>query len=115
MSRTRYKIFETAYPYFISSSFVQGLPLFAHPKVARLVLSSLQFLQNHRNVTLYAYVLMENHLHLIAQSDDLSESIRHFKSYTAREIIELFKQNGRTYMLKQLQKAKLKHKTESTH
>jgi len=115
MARSRYKIFETAYPYFMTSTFVHGYPFFGNPTVARLVLNSLKFLQHHREVTLYCYVLMENHWHIIAQGDELSEKMRHFKSYTAKEIIKIFKQNNRTHLLRQLRHAKLRHKTESTH
>lgn len=91
MGRSSYKIYDTCYPYFMTSSCIQGFPLFSDPEVARIVLESLGFLQEQRGVTLYAYVLMENHFHLIAQADDLSENMRHFKSFTAREIIDLFK------------------------
>jgi REP element-mobilizing transposase RayT len=58
---------------------------------------------------------MENHFHIIVQSKELSEKIRHFKSYTAREIINIFKQKKRTRLLRQLKNAKLTYKTESTH
>ncbi|QCQ21237.1 hypothetical protein FDQ92_02945 [Desulfoglaeba alkanexedens ALDC] len=33
---------------------------------------------------LYAYVIMENHIHLIANSRDLSKAIQSFKCFTAR-------------------------------
>jgi REP element-mobilizing transposase RayT len=58
---------------------------------------------------------MENHFHLIAQGNDLSEKMRHFKSYTAKEIIAVFKQKRRTRLLKHLQHSKLRHKTDSIH
>lgn len=79
------------------------------------MLDSLVFLQNKRDITLHAYVLIENHFHIIAQSENLSEKMRHFKSYTAKEIIAIFKQKKTGRLLKQLQYAKLKHKTESTY
>jgi REP element-mobilizing transposase RayT len=115
MSRSRYKIYESEYPYFITSSFVKGYPLFAHPDVARIILDGLQFLQDQREVTLYAYVLMENHLHYIASGEILSRKLRHFNSYTAREIIDTFNQKKRTRLLRQLSGAKANHKRESSH
>jgi hypothetical protein len=115
MSRSHYKIYETAYPYFMTSSFVEGIPVFADLDAAKIVLNSLVFLQTRRAVKLFAYVLMENHFHIIAQSKNLSEKMRHFKSYAAKEIINVFKQKKRTRLLRQLKDAKLKHKTESSY
>jgi len=115
MSRSSYRIHDTKYPYFMTSTFVEGFPLFADPAIARIVLDSLTFLQDHREVTLYAYVLMENHFHFIAQSNDLSEKMRHFKSFTARETIDRFSERNRRWFLKQLASAKLNHKIESTY
>jgi REP element-mobilizing transposase RayT len=115
MSRTQYKIYEAEYPYFMTSSFVKGYPLFADPGVAAIVLDGLEFLQTRRQVTLYAYVLMENHLHIVIGGDELSEKIRHFKSYSAKKILNLLKQKCRTRLLQQLANAKLNHKTTSTY
>lgn len=115
MSRSRYKIYESEYPYFITSSFVRGYPLFADPDVARIILEGFQFLQDQRQVTLYAYVLMENHLHYIACGEMLSKKLRHFNSYTAREIIDTFNEKKRTRLLRQLSGAKATHKKESSH
>ncbi|WP_234567245.1 hypothetical protein [Rhodohalobacter sp. 614A] len=66
MGRSRYKIYETEYLHFLTSSIVDGIPLFANPEIVNLILEGLQFLQKSRNVDLYAYVIMENHLHFIA-------------------------------------------------
>src|SRR5699024_9976425 len=115
MSRTSYRIYEPEYPYFLTSSFVKGYPLFADPNVADIVLDGLGFLQAQRQVTLYAYVLMENHFHCIAWGEELSEKLRHFKSFVARAIIKHFEQTKRTRLLRQLSSAKLRHKEESTY
>jgi len=115
MGRSSYRIYDTSYPYFMTSSFIQGFPIFSDPESAQIVLESLKFLQEKRRVTLYAYVLMENHFHLIAQSEDLSEKMRHFKPFTAREIIKLFKHRKRTQILRKLRDSKLRHKRNSTY
>lgn len=99
----------------MTSTFVEGYPLFADPTIAQLVLDSLTFQQNWREVVLYAYVLMENHFHFIAESKDLSEKMRHFKSYTARATIDIFAERNRRWFLKQLACAKLPYKIDSTY
>ncbi len=115
MSRSHYKIYDTNYPYFMTSSFVEGIPVFAYPDAAQIVLNSLVFLQTKREVALYSYVLMENHFHIIARGDNLSEKMRRLKSYTARRIITLFDQTNKIRLLKQFQYAKLRHKSESLY
>ena len=48
MSPTRYRIFETEYPYFMTSTIVAWLPIFAYPPLADIVLDSWRFLQRKR-------------------------------------------------------------------
>jgi REP element-mobilizing transposase RayT len=77
------------------------------------VLSSLQFLHQHERLTVYAYVILENHLHLIVSADNLSKEIANFRSYTARQIIDFYKTQNAQYILKQLNYyKKLRHKTD---
>lgn len=115
MSRSRYKIYETEYPYFLTGSIVQGIPLFANSEIAQIILEGLQFLQESRDVEVYAYVIMENHIHLIASDDDLPKKLKNFKSYTARQIIDFFENANYHRLLKQIKRAKLKHKNQSKH
>ncbi|MFH0991232.1 MAG: hypothetical protein V1799_14585 [bacterium] len=82
MSRTRYKIFETHQPYFMTMTVVDWLPLFSQPSFAEIFISSLRFIHTDRRVTLYAYVLLEDHSHLIAHAEELPKVMKEFKSYT---------------------------------
>lgn len=101
MSRDRYKIFEDRHPHFLTSTVVNWLPIFGNPPVAQIVLDSLQFLQRHNRLTIYAYVILENHLHLVASADNLRKEIANFRSYTARQIIDCYKAQNAQYILKQ--------------
>ena len=38
---------------------------------------------------IYGYVILENHLHWIASAEDLAAEVAHFKSFTARQILDL--------------------------
>jgi len=76
------------------------------------VLDSLKFLQDQQRLTLYSYVIMENHLHLIASAENLSKEISHFKSFTARSIVDWLRENRpQSYWLRWMEEAKLSHKT----
>ncbi len=64
---------------------------------------------------IYAYVVMENHLHLVASCPHLAKVMKEFKSYTARGIIDYLEANRSLGLLRQLRMAKLSHKTESDY
>lgn len=51
------------------------LPLFAHPPFVEIILESWRFLQRERGVEIFGYVIMENRLHWIARSSDLSRHV----------------------------------------
>lgn len=63
----------------------------------------------------YAYVIMEHHLHCIASAEELSKTMKEFKSYMARRIIDYLKDRNSIYLLEKLKTAKLSHKTESKY
>jgi putative transposase len=115
MGRSRNRVYDPEYPYFITSSVVEGYPLFAIPAATQIVLDALLFLQEKRNTRLYAYVIMENHIHLVLQSDELPSRMQAFKSWTARAIIDLLTDNGHYLHLSKLRKAKNPSHTDSVH
>jgi putative transposase len=115
MSRTRYRIFEEEFPYFLTSTAVAWLPIFAHPPLVEIILNSWRFLQRERDVSIFGYVILENHLHWIAAGEDLSEKVGRFKSYTARLIIDELERRGFSTLLEELRYFKLRHKIDQTY
>jgi putative transposase len=110
VSRSTYKIIENSRPYFLTCTTVNWFPLFSDPDIADVVFTSLRFLLQHQRLTLYACVLMEHHLHLIASAEDLSKEIHDFKSFTAHKIIESLEIKKSKYLLDQLHSGKALHK-----
>lgn len=115
MSRTRYKIYGTEYPYLITSSIVYGLPVFSFPAISEIILNSFLYLQEKRDTSIYSYVIMENHIHFIAQSDLLAGNIRDFKSYTARKSINYLRENGHSIWLRKLEEQKASYKSDRSY
>ena len=72
MGRSRYKFLEKQ-PHFLTRTVVNWLPIFSQPELARIIISSLDFLGKHQGLSLHGYVIIENHLHLIASSENLSK------------------------------------------
>ena len=73
--------------YFLTLRIAGWVDLFTRRKYAGLIFDSLKYCITHKNLELYHYCLMSNHLHLIASSpDNLNIIIRDFKSYTAHQL-----------------------------
>ena len=115
MGRSRYKIIESGKTYFITSSVINWLSLFAMPAVAGIIIDSLNFLQQQQRIKIHAWVLMETHFHLIATSANISSEMRKMKSYTARGIVDYLKANGPEFLLEQLKFYKKKHKNDQIY
>lgn len=112
MGRSRYKIYESTHPHFITCTVLHWIPIFTRTETTAIIFDSLKYLQRNDNLKLYAYVILENHLHLIVSSDDLAKSMESFKKYTARHIIDLLKERNVTTILDQLAFYKKVHKND---
>ncbi len=112
MTRTRYKIYETTHPHFLTCTVVGWMPVFTRRATAQILLDSWQFLQQQDRLTLYGYAILENHIHWIASSPNLATEISAFKSYTARKIIDLLLARNVSLILGQLKHFKADHKTD---
>jgi len=94
---------------------VKWLPMFVNPEISDIVIESLRYMQREKNTKIYAYVIMKTHLHCILQSTTLNKTIKEFKSYTARRIIDYLKEQKDTKLLEKLKQAKLRYKIESDY
>jgi REP element-mobilizing transposase RayT len=112
MTRSRYRIYEDYYPYFLTCTVVGWLPVFTRSDTVQILYDSWRFLHDQGRLVLYGYVILENHLHLIASSADLSKEIGDFKSFTARRLIDYLEVNNARTLLKLLHFLKARHKTD---
>ena len=115
MARSRYRVVKPNAPHFLTATVVNWLPVFASRPIAQILLDSLRFLQEQERLILYAYVIQENHAHLVAEAEDLSKEIGDFKSWTARAIIDYLETRKAQHVLDQLAELKLPHKTDRTY
>ncbi len=115
MGRSRYKIYEPTHPHFLTCTILNWLPIFIRKESVQIIIDSIKHLQKEENLKLYAYVILENHLHLIAQSDDIGKSMRHFKSFTAKALLKLLQKENAQTLLEQFRFYKKAHKTDRTY
>jgi len=114
MGRSRYKITDVTQPHFITCTVLHWIPVFTRPETVQIVLDSLCYLQGE-GLNIYAYVILENHLHFIAQSSQLDKDISRFKSYTASQLLLYFKQHKVKTILDQLAFYKKAHKSDRVY
>jgi REP-associated tyrosine transposase len=112
MTRSRYRIYENRVPYFLTCTIVGWLPIFTRPDSVQIIYDSWSFLRENDRLEIYGYVILENHLHLIASSPSLAKEIGDFKSYTARRIVNLLEESRTTMLLEQLAWYKARHKVD---
>ena len=112
MGRSRYTIIEPDQAHFITCTVMEWLPVFTRPETVQIILDCWQFQREHQGLKLYGYVILENHLHFVAQAPDLNRCVQSFKSFSARQIIDCLKSGGAESQLTCLRCAKRVHKTD---
>ncbi len=92
----RYKFVE-GYAHFITFAVVGWVDVFTRREYAEFLLQNLAYCRKNKGLRLYEFVIMPNHLHLIAAaaSGNLGEIMRDFKTYTSKELVKLIAANPR--------------------
>jgi REP element-mobilizing transposase RayT len=111
--RSRYKFLDERAPYFVTITVVEWIPLFTTEIYCEILMESLRFCQQQKKFEVIAYVIMDNHLHLILEGSDLSKGLKEFKSFTARMILQQLQVDGKDWALNQFAFFKKKFKKES--
>ena len=76
--------------YFVTTSAVQRAHLLRRDVMKRIVADSLDYIRSHQWISLYAFVVMPNHVHLVCRflaGHVLSDVMRDFKKHVAKQII----------------------------
>ena len=105
---TKYKIHDTEGIYYLTCAAVLWVDAFARKEIKEIITGSLQYCIDNKGLSLHAYIIMSNHIHLIVSAEGegkLSDIIRDFKKFSAREIIKYLKdknniESRREWMLK---------------
>jgi putative transposase len=114
MGRSRYHFADPALPHFVTLTVLHWIPVFTRPATVEILLAALRYLQNE-TLKVYAWVVLENHLHMVAQSQNLSNDLMRFKAHTACQLIQHFETHNIKTILDQLQFYKKAHKSDRTY
>ena len=77
--------------FFVTDTVVDWIDIFTRPLYKHILLESLRYCIRAKGLEIYAWVLMSNHLHMIAGSSStylLSDILRDFKKFTSKTIIQ---------------------------
>ncbi|MGF7038888.1 REP-associated tyrosine transposase [Mucilaginibacter lappiensis] len=97
--------------YFITLTVTDWVDIFTRRLYNDFIIENLAYCQRHKKLNIYAYVIMTNHIHLIANVDEgsLGDVLRDFKTYTSKELVKMISNNvsesKREWMLKLFEKS----------
>jgi REP element-mobilizing transposase RayT len=76
--------------YFLTFQVVGWADVFSRQTYRDIILESFDFARKNKNLELFAYVIMTNHVHAIMRSktSDLSGLVRDIKKYTSKKILK---------------------------
>ncbi len=84
--------------HFVTFTVVGWIDVFTRDDYRKIIIDSLIFCQKERGLTINAYVIMSNHIHLICYVKDpflLSDVIRDFKKFTSKAVIDCIQKNDK--------------------
>lgn len=113
MPRSRYRFTGDEAPHFMTMTVNNWLPVFTRRVTVEILLDSWRYLRGHAGLRIHGFVILENHLHLVAGSPDLQGDVRRFKSFTARSILDYLKAQNDRRVLRLLAFFKRAHKRDS--
>ena len=86
----KYKIRDNSNAYYLTLTVVGWIDVFTRKEQKNLIANSLNYCIKNKGLIIYAYVIMSNHVHLIAHAEgenNLSAILRDLKKHTSKKII----------------------------
>ena len=90
----KYKVIDSTVPTFITITVVDWVDLLVRPNYCTILDESLNYCIKEKGLSVYTYVYMTSHIHLIVTAFDgeLQNVIRDFKKFTSKKLIEVIKE-----------------------
>ena len=94
MSR-KYKFHNPEGLYFVSFATVYWIDIFVREEYFEAIVDSLDYCRKNKNMGLYAYCILPNHVHLIFKdfNNNPSKLLKEFKTYTSKKLQKLIEKN----------------------
>ncbi len=82
--------------HFITFATVQWVDALSRPVSKHIIIDSLHYCMEEKGLIIYAFVIMSNHIHLIASAQEeknLSDILRDLKKYTSKQLLKEIAEN----------------------
>jgi len=117
---TGYQIKNQEGLYFLTFQVINWIDIFTRKVYRDIIINNLKYCIENKGLQVFAYVIMSNHVHIVLNSTvgKLSDTIRDFKKYTSRIILETFQtgnESRREWMLNQFEFAARKHSRNQSY
>jgi putative transposase len=92
--------------YFVTLTVTNWIDVFTRRLYNDFIIENLAWNQIHSKLNIYAYVIMTNHIHMVANVTDgsLGDVLGRFKTYTSKELFKMIENNEqesrRNWMIK---------------
>ena len=97
MSGDRYPIIDQNGIYFLTMTVVDWIDLFTRKEYSMIIVDSLNYCIQSKNIEVFSWVIMSSHVHLICRVNkpcNLSDVLRDFKKYTSKQLIKAIVEIG---------------------
>jgi len=86
----------TDHLYFVTLTVVNWIDVFTRRLYNDFIVENLAWCQQNKQLNIYAYVIMTNHIHMVASVTDgsLGDVLGHFKTYTSKQLFKMIAENG---------------------
>ena len=117
---TGYQITDQEALYYLTLQIVNWVDIFTRKAYKDIIIENLKYCQKNKGLEIYAYVIMSNHIHLLARASqgNLSDILRDFKSYTSKVILKKIQEvneSRKVWMLNQFAFAAKKHSRNTNY
>jgi REP element-mobilizing transposase RayT len=113
--RSRYRVHEPHCAHFITTTVVEWLPVFTTSARCDILVQSFEYCRKNKGLKIYAWVILDNHIHAIVAAPELTRVITDFKRHTAQRILDQLEKEKCEWLLNQFRHFRLPHKVESIH
>lgn len=96
----------------MTSTVIDWVDIFSRPGYKHVVVDSLRYCIEHKGLELFAWVIMSNHIHLVARAaehTDLPSIMRDFKKFTSKKMVRVMldePESRREWMYKKFEYAR---------
>jgi REP element-mobilizing transposase RayT len=83
-------------PHFVTTTVVGWADALSREAYKEIILDSLKYCQQNKGLVIHAWVIMNNHLHMIVSATndhELPDIMRDFKKFTSRSLVNAIDQN----------------------